>query len=96
MCKFSFVNLNGPIKVNQKMAFLGLKFGNLEKKSICLCQKLGIENRVLKPKFQNPNSRFLSQRVTEIKVQNPGLTAESCTKPKINNQQFLRKPAIEI
>jgi hypothetical protein len=61
-------------------------------------KKPGFEklNSRSEPVFDKLNSRSeleLSKKaiLTEKKVQNLGLTAESCRKPKTNNQQLLRK-----
>ena len=54
--------------------------------SVCV-RNWELKTQVLKPKFENPNSRLLSQRA-EKKVQTPGLTAWPCRKPKTKNQQL--------
>ena len=63
----------GPIKVNQKMAFLGFETWKPGKWNI----KLGIWNWKLK-NLSKSLRQNLSQRA-EKKVQNIGLTAEPCS-----------------
>jgi hypothetical protein len=71
---------------------LGFKFRNLENEISIWVRKWELKTCVLKPKFESPNSRLLSQRaiINSEKVQSLGLTAEPCRKPKTNNQQLLR------
>ena len=71
---------------------MGFKFRNLENEISIWVRKWELKTCVLKPKFESPNSRLLSQRaiINSEKVQSLGLTAEPCRKPKTNNQQLLR------
>jgi hypothetical protein len=48
----------------------------------------GFKTQVRKPWFLVAEQK--KQQLTEKKVQNLGLTAEPCRKPKANNQQLLR------